>query len=576
MFGNNPARVSPASPTPASAADSWRRDLLVLAVVFGALYLFLLGRPALVNPDEGRYAEIPREMIATGDWVTPRLDGVNYFEKPPLMYWVVAACIRCLGPGEFPVRLAPPVFAAAGVLLAYAATRRLFGRPAGIGAAVVLGTSAFYAGLARLLILDMVVSVLMSATLFCFILGINEPAPARRRWFFHGLYASAALATLTKGLMGFLVTGAVMFLWLLVFNQWKRLRPMHLPSGLILFLAIAAPWHMMAAARNPDWAHFYFINQHWERFTTTQHARFHPWYWFIPIVLGGLFPWVGFLGQAWRAAGGWVQRRENAEAWFFVVWAVFIFVFFSKSQSKLAPYILPVFPPLAVLIGRALSLAWQEPLSARIAPGTLVFTASCSVLAGAVAALVGAPERFGIDPGASSALRPAAFAMAAVLASGAFVAAYAALRRRTRAALGAIGLTMVLFLGIADLAASDIYRLVKPSTKELALWVRANVRPGDRIFFYADFFHDFLFYSGQPAGAVGFHGDEIELQNDPAARAARRFIEKPEFLAEWNKPGRVLVVAPKSRVDTRLLLSDPAFHYRLLDQTPSFILISNK
>ena len=131
-----------------------------------------------MNPDEGRYAEVPREMIATGDWVTPRLDGVNYFEKPPLMYWAVAACLRVLGPGELSVRLAPPVFALGGVLLAYAAARRLFGRPAGIGAAVVLGTSAFYAGLARLLILDMAVSVLMSATLFCFILGIREPVPA--------------------------------------------------------------------------------------------------------------------------------------------------------------------------------------------------------------------------------------------------------------------------------------------------------------------------------------------------------------------------------------------------------------
>eukprot|EP01035_Chromulina_nebulosa_P066996 gene66996-91747_t len=123
------------------------------------------------------------------------------------------------------------------------------------------------------MLLDMAVSVLMSATLFCFILAVHEPAGATRRWLFYGLYASAALATLTKGLIGFLVTGAVMFLWLLIFNQWKRLRPMHLPSGIALFLVIAAPWHVLAALHNETWIHRYFVYEHWERFTSPRVRR---------------------------------------------------------------------------------------------------------------------------------------------------------------------------------------------------------------------------------------------------------------------------------------------------------------
>jgi 4-amino-4-deoxy-L-arabinose transferase-like glycosyltransferase len=299
--------VLSALPTPSLDAPTrpWGRDLLLLAVAFTALYALKLGAPDLANPDEGRYAEIPREMVASGDWVTPRLNGVNYFEKPPLLYWAVAAGLVCFGPGEASMRLMPVVFGVGGVLLTYAAGRRLFGRAAGLGAAVVLGTTALYAALARLLILDMGLSVLMSATLFCFLLGVREAPGPRRRWLFYGLYASAALATLTKGPIGFLVTGAVMALWLLLFDQWHRLRPFYLPSGGLLFLAIAVPWHLLVSARNPTWAHFYFVNQNWERFTTQEHGRFHPWYWFIPILLGGLFPWIGFLWPpgAGRAAG---------------------------------------------------------------------------------------------------------------------------------------------------------------------------------------------------------------------------------------------------------------------------------
>ena len=235
---------------------TWGRDLLRLGLVFGALYFFMLGRAPLANPDEGRYAEIPREMVASGDWVTPRLDGVNYFEKPPLMYWAVAVALQVFGPGEGAVRAVPALFGLAGVLLAYAASRRLWGRAAGLGAAFVLGTSALYMAFSHILLLDLAVAVLMSAVLYCFILALQEPPGARRRGLFYGLYASAALATLTKGLIGFLVPGAVMFLWLLALGQWKRLRPFYLPTGGLLFLALAAPWHLLAHARHAGWAHF--------------------------------------------------------------------------------------------------------------------------------------------------------------------------------------------------------------------------------------------------------------------------------------------------------------------------------
>ncbi len=565
-------------PLPAAPAIPWGRDLLLLALAFAALYCLGLGGPDLANPDEGRYAEIPREMVASGDWVTPRLNGVNYFEKPPLMYWAVAAELAVFGPGETSVRIVPVLFGLGGVLLTYAATRRLFGRPAGLGAAIVLGTTAFYAALARLLILDTAVSVLMSATLFCFILGVREAPGARRRWLFYGLYASAALATLTKGPIGFLVTGAVMALWLLGFNQWQRLRPFYLPSGALLFLAIAAPWHFLVSARNPTWAHFYLVNQNWERFTTQEHGRFHPLYWFIPILLGGLFPWIGFLWPALRAAaaGGWARRREPAQAdrWYFIVWAAFIFAFFSKSQSKLAPYILPVFPALAVLIGLEVGRAWRDRAWGAARIGLKIFAVLSAILAVAVLLAVSLPERFGIDWYQARALHPYAYAMAAVLDGGAIAALWASRRSdQSRAGLTIVAVAMALFFVTVEFASPQFY---PAGTKPLARWVKSHARPGDRIFHYVRFFHDFMFYSGRFAGTVGFHGDEIELENDPVAAASGRFIEKPEFLRDWAGPDRVFVIARKVDVETAALVADPTFHYHLLAQTRDYTLLSNQ
>jgi 4-amino-4-deoxy-L-arabinose transferase-like glycosyltransferase len=558
---------------PSSPAATWRRDLLALALLFGALYFFLLGRAPLDNPDEGRYAEIPREMVATGDWVTPRLDGVDYFEKPPLGYWAVAASLELFGPSEWALRAVPALFGLGGVLLTYATARRLYGRGVGAAAAIVLGSCAFYAGLARFLNIDIAVSVLMSATLFAFLLAVGEPPGARRRWLLYGVYAGAALATLTKGLIGFLLPGAVMLLWLVLCRQWRRLRPLHLPSGLLLFLAIAAPWHFLVAARNPGWARFYFGDQQWSRFTTTALGRYHPWYYFIPILLGGLFPWVGFLGAGAGAAlrGGWARRRENADRWFWAIWAAFIFLFFSASDSKLATYILPVFPPLAVLIALVVAPAWQGNAIGPIRGAVRIFAAFSLLLAVAVLAAVTIPGRFGLGAEQVQAGRLFAFALAAVLMGGAAAAFWAAGRAEVRPALAAIVATSFLFIGILAPVTGLFYH---PSTRAVARWVKANAQPGDRIFFYASFYHDFLYYAQRPVDGVGIHTDEVELGNDPAARP--RFIEKPEFLREWAKPGRIFVLGQKSNEFVELLRSDPSFHYHLPVQSRDFYLFSNE
>ncbi len=567
--------MSPTAPTPSDTETPWGRDLVLLAVVFGVLLAWRLGSAPLANPDEGRYAEIPREMVASGDWVTPRLDGVPYFEKPPLMYWVVAATCRVLGPSEWSLRLAPALFALGGIFATYGAARRIYGRDAGLWAALALGTSLLYLGLGHILILDMPLSVLMSATLFCFILGVREPPGAGRRWLFYGLYASAALATLTKGLEGFLVTGAVMFLWLIFLGQWGRLRPLYLPSGIVLFLAIAAPWYVLVARRNPGWAHFFFVYEHWERFTDKGHGRYEPFWFFIPVLVGGLFPWTGFLWGSLRdaLAGGWARRRENAEAWFFVTWAVFIFLFFSASSSKLVTYILPLFPALAVLIGRWLARVLPGPDSfARIKPGLRVFGFLCGLLAAALCVIVLRPGMLR-DPIQATALRPYAFIMAAILVVGgmrALVPRGSTGSERGRGAVVAMTATFVFLFGVLVFAMPVID---VRSTKDIAVAARGLVRPGDRVYHYHGFFHDFTYYTGDVVGLVHYR-DELELQFLDPAELKARFIDDDEFRREWAAPERVFAVA-RTR-DAGELLADPVLRFHVVATGAHHYLLSNQ
>lgn len=569
---NNTQRIQPTSPASSLTPDMpWSRDLLLLMVLVSLLLGTRMGTMPLANPDEGRYAEIAREMLISADWVTPRLNEVYYFEKPPLVYWATAISMAIFGQNAWAARLPNALLALGGVLLTYAATRRMHGRDAGLAAAVVLATSFLFCALGRILILDMAVSVFMSGALFCFILGIREQPSRTRRLFFYGLYACAAFATLSKGLIGFLVSGAVMFFWLLIFNQWYRLRPFYLPTGTLLFLAIAAPWHLLAADRNAVWAEFYFVREHWLRFTTTTHGRFEPWWYFIPILLAGLFPWTGYLLPALRKgiAGGWARRHDHSDTWFFISWAAFIFLFFSRSQSKLTPYILPIFPALAALIGTWIAAQWRENSLRPFGIGLSVFSLGAGLIglgAGALAIHPGLIREHELV----ESVRWYAVLLSISMLTGACLTWQLGRTRGVRWAFGAQTATVIAFFLIAS---AVIPSVVHRNTKALAETVTAKAQPNDRIYHYHGFFHDFVFYSGKPVGTVSWP-DELELDIDPAARASGRFIDDAEFLRQWSGSTRIWAVARKR--DVKPLFNDPAFRYHLIGETPNHYLFSNQ
>ena len=319
--------------------------LLLFTLVWGAG----LASRSITRPDEGRYAEIAREMAVTGDWVVPHLNGIPYFEKPPLQYWATASAIDLLGPTALAARLWPAVLGWLGVIMVWRFGNRLFGRGSGVRAALVLVGCLYYAALGHVNSLDMGVAVWMTLAVCAFLAAqVGE-----RRWMWVA-WAAAALAFLSKGLMALALPGGALLLyslWTRDASPWKRLEPL---GGLMVFLGMTVPWFLLAGERHPEFLHFFFIHEHLERFVTTEHRRVEPFWYFVPILLAGLLPWTSLLYDAWLRPLRGMRSRHFSPQRFLACYVLFIVGFFSLSGSKLPAYILPAFPPMALLMGRVL------------------------------------------------------------------------------------------------------------------------------------------------------------------------------------------------------------------------------
>lgn len=345
----------------------WPRRVLLLIAALLVIWFGPLNYRHLVKPDEGRYAEIPREMVTTGDWLTPHLNGVLYFEKPALQYWATAAAYEVFGQHEWTARLWPALTGFAGLLLVGFTGLQLFDRRAGLYAALVLASSFLYVGIGHINTLDMGVTFFMALSL-CGLLLAQRPgaSPRQNRNWMLVTWAAMGFSMLSKGLIGIVLPGAVLVLYTLIERDWRLWRRLHLGKGLLLFAVIALPWFVAVSLRNPDFFHFFFIHEHFQRFLTKEAHRVQPWYFFIVILIAGMLPWtftmLGALRHAWRADAPTAAVKSQR---LLLVWSAFIFVFFSISDSKLPSYILPIFPSLALLIGAYLTrlrdktLAWQ-------------------------------------------------------------------------------------------------------------------------------------------------------------------------------------------------------------------------
>jgi 4-amino-4-deoxy-L-arabinose transferase-like glycosyltransferase len=514
------------------------QDVLALTLIIALFFALFLGSRPLSVPDEGRYVEIPREMVVTGDWVTPRLNGVKYFEKPPLFYWFEAVLIKFFGLSEWSVRSGPALFALFGCIAVYYAGARIYGRRAGLISAIVLATSVLYYAMGRAITLDMPVSALLTASLLSFLLGTREPEGTTRRIFFWCFYAFAALAVLAKGLIGIVIPGMIIGAWMLAMNEWRVLRSMHLFSGMIIFFAIAVPWHILVQRANPEFFNFYFIHEHFQRYLTKVHGRYKPFWFFIPIVLFGLFPWSAFLVQAvkHRLPPSWKDRRTATEMIFLLLWAGLVFLFFSASSSKLVPYILPVLPPLALIIGSYLADAWEQGTVPGAGAGFTVALALAALLATALVIL----PRFRPEVDVAR-LRPYLAASAVILFAGALAAWLFWRRNGLRQALTALSLGMILFLAVSN----GIVPFVDSRTvKALALDLKPLILPVDEVVNYRTYYQDMPVYLERRITIVDWTGELIfgTTVEDTSAW----MINDAEFWKRWDGPGRVYAVTTKT------------------------------
>lgn len=331
-----------------------RTTLTLFWLSFAALWLATLGTRALIHPDEGRYAMLSLGMLQSGDWVTPRLNGILYFEKPALQYWAGALSFKLFGINEFAARFWPGLTGLLSVLAVGLTARRLWGN--GQFAALVMGASLWVGANSHFLNLDTSLNFFLTVALCAFVLAQQEdarPAEIRRRMWL--AWAAMAAATLSKGLIGLLIPAGTLFCYSLFCWEWRAWRRMHWLSGSVIFLALSAPWFWLVSQQNPEFARFFFIHEHFDRFLTNTHGREAPFWIFVPILLVGFLPWTSHLPRLLvtslrRSAGEGFQTER-----FLMIWALFVFAFFSKSHSKLPSYILPMFPALALLLGQSLA-----------------------------------------------------------------------------------------------------------------------------------------------------------------------------------------------------------------------------
>jgi 4-amino-4-deoxy-L-arabinose transferase-like glycosyltransferase len=516
-------------------ADAGRRRIAALLLfLFFIVWFCNLGYRSLVRPDEGRYAEIAREMALTGDWVTPRLNGIKYFEKPPLQYWMTAAAYKAFGEHEWTARLWAALTGFAGVLLVGFAGARLFGRRAGFYSALALGSSVLYVAIGHMNTLDMGVTFFMTLGLLGFLLAQQGEQRTRESRLWMGLaWAAMGLAFLSKGLIGLVLPGATMAAYALIQRDLTFLKRLGPVSGIAIMLAIALPWIIAVSLANPEFPNFFFIHEHFQRFLTQVHHRAAPWWYFIPILLAGMLPWTPMLGQALITA--W--KRDSTQASFrprrfLLIYAGVIFLFFSTSQSKLASYILSLVPALALLLGEWLAYARGRKLAWLILPIAVL------AIAGAVASPFLVHLGSNKIPAALYAvLRKWMFAGMLTLFAASCLAMLLAWRERIESAVVALAAGGLLLMQIGMTG----HEALSPSlsTSQLAGSIRPLLDPDTPFYSVRTYEHTLPFYIRRTVTLVDY-ADELEFGLTQEPQLEIPTIE--EFEARWRNDRKALAI----------------------------------
>ena len=577
------------APVHLRSAAYWALAVVFLAVYFGSLF-----SPALLDDADSTHAEAAREMFVTGDYVTLHVNGVRYLEKPPLPYWLVAISDHIFGVNEFATRLPMALSILLLGVLGLAWTRRAFGERAGIYAALFVYTAAGVFLFTRILIPDVLLSLLIAASLY-FLLTALEPRASSWRWY--AAYACMALGVLTKGLIAIAFPCGSAFIYLLVTGEWRRWREFRLFSGLALFLLIAAPWHILAGLRNTGgqdghgffW--FYFVNEHFLRFLGKRYPRDYnklPWalYWSLHLVW--LFPWSLYLPATIRTiVDVRKQRRDDFSArtrlmcW---ILAGLVLVFFAISTNQ-EYYTFPAYLPLLMLVADGISRCEWSECNASTRKGWLRASAALLAVLGVAAgvtllALLWKSRHLPFEPdignvlathnmdtdtlstshvldlssASFAALRlPAALAAIALLIAP-LLSLVLRMKRRHFAATWALAFGMALFLIAAHIALGRFGPYL--SSRDLARQISARAHPEDRVMIYGDqaFGSSLLFYLQRPIQLVEGRTTSMWF-GSTFPDAPKIYLSAADLQHDWEEHARVFLFVPahlKTTVDALL------------------------
>jgi len=515
------------------------KQFTTMAILLCAVLWFgMLGQRDLFDPDEGRYAGIPAAMLDTGDWLTPRLNDFKYFEKPVLQYWGTAVAFKLFGKSNASARLWTALLGFSAALFSMFVAFRLYGGRAAIYAFLLSISYLMVVAFGHYLTLDMALSAFLVMGIGSLVIAhSHQPGEKQtRNWMLIG-WAALALATLTKGLVAIVLPAATVVVYSLWQRDWSLWRKLHLFKGLLLYLLITAPWFIAVSVANPEFAGFFFIHEHFERYTSDVHSREGPIYYFIPFLLIGVCPWVITSMRSIISPGfRWLpdkpgQFDPERFMWTFVV---VTFCFFSLGQSKLPGYILPILPVIAVISGGQISSTGKTGADrwVMLIVGLLFF--------------VGA---FIIEQLASNhypAEQWSAYRPWIIGAGVLYLLSFAVLSSRKLAPLPAFAGAAILSLAAGLSVVSGATSLAESrSSKVIADVITEMLPAGAPVFSFQYFPEAAAFYLGRPITIVEYEGEmAMGVRLEP-----EKFIKtQDEFLAVWQNLDQAAVVLKLNRL----------------------------